>query len=530
MSTRQSGLLAHITSLPSPYGIGDLGSGAYDFADHLAATNQQLWQILPLGPTGPSGSPYSSRSTFAGNPLLISPEPLLEQGLLTPSDVAPLKALPTDQVDMPAVHTHKRAALTTAFERFEQNATPTQRAAVDQFSQRAADWLDDYTLYMALRTAHNDAPWTEWPAPLARYEAEAIAQARTEHATARRKHTFWQFLFHRQWQALHTYCTRRNIQLFGDLPIYVAPDSADVWANQELFQLHPDGSPKAVAGVPPDYFSPEGQTWGNPLYRWDDMAKTDYAWWQRRLSHLLDRVDLARIDHFRAFDAYWVVPADANTAVDGHWADGPGKNFFDTIRDALGPLPLVAEDLGDITDSVLELRDTVGLPGMAVLQFAFETDAHNNFLPHNVARNMVMYTGTHDNNTLQGWWNDDTTPGERERAHTYLDLERAPSLPYAAQRMLLASAIDRVVFPVQDIVGLGSEARMNTPGTETGNWSWRMSSDLLDDPAFERLATWTKAYGRTPAPEPVDDASSDAAPDSESKSDAAPGSDTNSTA
>lgn len=495
---RQSGLLAHITSLPSPYGIGDLGDGAYAFADRLASAHQQLWQVLPTGPTGPSGSPYSSRSTFAGSPLLISPTPLLDAGLVTEDEVAPLRNLPSDRVDYHAVYEHKNRMLTAAFKRFD-NASATAKTEFARFRNRTAHWLDDYVLYRALRTAHGGVPWTEWPAPLARYDDDAIAAARDEHETDCRKHAFWQFLFFRQWNTLKAYCAQRDIQFFGDLPIYVAHDSADVWANQELFRLDTNGQPTAVAGVPPDYFSPDGQRWGNPLYRWDAMAEREFAWWTRRMSHVLDQVDLLRLDHFRGFDAYWAIPATAETAVDGHWEDGPGASFFAHLQQELGTLPIVAEDLGDITDSVYELRDAFDLPGMVVLQFAFETDADNIFLPHNYPRNTVAYTGTHDNNTLQGWWHDDATAREQEYARTYLDLEHAPSVEYAAQRMLWASAADRVVIPVQDVVGLGSDARMNVPGTDTGNWSWRMSEALLDHDGFDRLRSWTQAYGRAPS-------------------------------
>jgi 4-alpha-glucanotransferase len=494
--SRQSGLLAHITSLPSAYGIGDLGDAAYAFANRLHQTHQQLWQVLPTGPTGPSGSPYSSRSTFAGNPMLISPTPLLNDGLLTDEDVAPLRDLPTDHVDYPAVLKHKTAALTAAFERFDERTLGAQQADLSRFRLRHADWLADYTLYEALREAHDGASWTEWPAPLAQYEPEAVEEARRVHARTCRKHAYWQYLFFRQWQALHAYCRQRDLQFFGDLPIYVAHDSADVWAHQDLFRLDADGQPTAVAGVPPDYFSPDGQRWNNPLYRWNRMADNDFAWWTRRLRHAFNQVDLLRLDHFRGFDQYWAVPAHADTAVDGHWEDGPGASFFEHLQEALGPLPIVAEDLGEITDSVYKLRDRFDFPGMAVLQFAFETDANNIFLPHNYRPNTVAYTGTHDNNTLRGWWADDTTLKEKRTAHRYLDLDHAPSLVHAAHRMLWASAARRVVLPMQDLLELPSSARMNTPGTAQGNWQWRFSSAALEDDAFKRLSNWTLIYGR----------------------------------
>jgi 4-alpha-glucanotransferase len=497
-SRRVSGVLLHVTSLPSPYGIGDLGSAAYRFADFLSRTNQHLWQVLPLGPVGFGASPYSSTSTFAGNPLLISPEPLLEHGLLTEDDLAPLAALPADHVDYEQVEAKKHAVLRTAFERFEADRSVVSETGLEQFRADQASWLDDYALYAALKEAHDGAPWTEWDAPLARRDPEALAQARETHAEAVRRHVFWQYLFHRQWTALQSYCHARDIRLFGDLPIYVAHDSADVWAHQELFHLDDAGAPTVVAGVPPDYFSPEGQLWGNPIYRWDRMADNGYRWWTDRMRRTLERVDLVRLDHFRGFDAYWQVPADAETAVNGEWVDGPGAPFFETLAGELGELPVVAEDLGVITDSVEALRDELGFPGMAVLQFAFEDDPSNPFLPHNYRRNLVAYPGTHDNNTTVGWWTEDLSDDEaRTFARDYLNLDAADAgVHRQALRALMASVADRVVTPLQDVIGLGAEARMNVPGRPSGNWRWRYTPDQLTDEAETALATLTRTYGR----------------------------------
>jgi len=497
-SRHVSGILLHITSLSSPYGIGDLGSAAFRFADFLTRTNQRLWQVLPLGPVGFGASPYSAESTFAGNPLLISPEPLVEYGLLTEDDLEPLTELPDDHVDYEGVETRKKAVLRTAFERFEADRSAVSEADLEQFWADHSSWLDDYALYAALKDAHDGAPWTEWDAPLVRRDPEALMRAREEHADAIRMHVFWQYLFHRQWRALQSYCHARDIRLFGDLPIYVARDSADVWGNQELFQLEEDGSPSVVAGVPPDYFSPEGQRWGNPLYRWDRMADNGYQWWKDRMCRTLDRVDLVRLDHFRGFEAYWEIPADSETAVNGQWKDGPGASFFEALEAELGELPVVAEDLGIITDEVNDLRDQFDFPGMAVLQFAFENDPSNDFLPHNYQKNLVAYSGTHDNNTTVGWWNNELSlPEARTYARDYLNLDASDAdIHEQGLRYLMASVADRVVTPLQDVLGLGEEARMNNPGDPHGNWTWRVTPDQITDEAEERLSTLTRIYGR----------------------------------
>ncbi len=499
---RSSGLLLHLTSLPSRFGIGDLGPAAYRFADFLAETGQRIWQVLPLGPAGYGGSPYSSPSTFAGNPLLISPECLAEQGLLTRAELDAFPALPEDRVDFGAVEPAKHRLLARAFERFEADASAEDVRRFEAFCAENADWLDDYALYMALKEAHDGCAWTDWPENLALRSSEALARARDEHARAVRRHTFWQYLFDRQWTALRRYGHERGIRFFGDIPIYVAGDSADVWAHQALFHLDEHGRPTVVAGVPPDDFSETGQRWGNPLYRWDRMRERDYAWWTRRFQHTLERVDLVRIDHFRGFAAYWEIPAADATAERGRWVDGPGADLFTTLERELGELPVVAEDLGLITPDVIALRDRFGFPGMAVLHFAFGAGPTSEYLPHNYRRNVVAYTGTHDNNTTRGWWaGDDLSPQARAYARAYLGLDDEPpaDIHWRCIRTVMASVADRAIFPLQDVLGLGAEARMNHPGHDDGNWTWRYRRGALTDAVADRLAALTYVYGRTPA-------------------------------
>ncbi len=499
-SRRASGILLHISSLPSAYGIGDLGPSAYRFADYLTQTRQSLWQVLPVGPVGPNASPYSSSSTFAGNPLLISPAPLVESGLLAEEDLSPLVELPDSYVDYGRLVPRKREVLRTAFRRFETDSAPVDTTELERFRRSEAHWLEDYALYAALKEAHGGT-WTDWPSPLVHRDPNALQNAREEHADAVRKHIFWQYLFDRQWSALQAYCHARDIRLFGDLPIYVAHDSADVWAHQDLFHLNEQGEPPVVAGVPPDYFSPEGQRWGNPIYRWDRMQQNGFQWWAQRLGHILDRFDLVRLDHFRGFEAYWQVPAHEETAVNGEWAEGPSTSFFDVMEEKLGELPLVAEDLGTISEAVHELRDAYDLPGMSVLQFAFDDGPENPFLPHNYEPNTVAYTGTHDNNTTLGWWNHELSTAGKKYAHSYLNLDSNESEVLSqCIRALQASVADRVIVPLQDVLGLGAEARMNVPGEPSGNWRWRFTSDQLEETG-DLLASLTRIYGRAESSE-----------------------------
>ena len=501
----RSGLLLHVTSLPSPYGIGDLGPAAYAFADVLARTHQRIWQVLPLGPIGYGHSPYSSPSTFAGNPLFVSPERLVDDGLLTSEDLADAPDFPQDRVDFDRVLPFRRALLEKAYRRHAER--PDVRAeAFGRFREQNADWLGDYALFMALKEALGGA-WTDWPQLLALRHEEALHEARERHAEAVQMHEFWQWLFAEQWAALKAYCNERQIALFGDIPIYVAHDSADVWANAEQFFLDEGGRPTVVSGVPPDYFSETGQRWGNPIYRWDKMQAEGYTWWKRRMASVLSQVDLVRLDHFRAFAAYWEIPAKEETAINGRWVDGPGGDLFGALRDALGALPVVAEDLGVITPDVRALMAEQGFPGMAVLLFAFGGDPASPFLPHNHLPAQVAYTGTHDNDTVAGWWRErqsteDAEAVEESRQFTraYLDLDqgREADVHWAFVRTLMGSVARTAIAPVQDLLGLGNEARMNTPGQGQGNWGWRLQPGQLTPDVEERLRHLTELYDRVP--------------------------------
>lgn len=501
MPSRRSGLLLHVTSLPGPYGIGDLGPQAYRFAEFLARAAQTLWQVLPLVPAGDGHSPYASPSTFAGNRLLISPDLLVEEGLITRRRARAARLPDGDRIDWEEVVPRKQALLDSAFESFQSSPGPLARP-FSRFCKAQATWLDDYALFMALRRAHDGAPWTEWPAPLARRQPGALRSARKEHADQIERHRFWQFLFDRQWHALRAKCHARGIQIFGDLPIYVALDSADVWAEPDLFFLDESGQPTRQAGVPPDYFSETGQLWGNPIYRWREMRQRGFAWWRRRLARTLEQVDLVRLDHFRGLEAYWSVPAGEETAVNGKWVRGPGGALLKALEEEAGrPLPMVAEDLGEITPAVRRLMRRFQLPGMVVLQFGFDGKPNSEYLPHCYRPNQVAYTGTHDNNTVGGWLEDDASDREREAASRYLHLETTSEPAHrAAVRAVMASVCDTAVFPLQDVLGLGSEARMNVPGVESGNWSWRCREEAFDAPLAAWLRELTETYGRAPQP------------------------------
>ena len=451
-------------------------------------------------PAGQGDSPYSSPSTFALDPAFVSPERLVADGLLTEADLDGAPAFPDDRVDFEAVRPFKDGLLATAAARFAADAAHPLRPAFEAFATREADWLDDYALFEVLRDCHGSA-WAEWPAPLAARDPAALVGASRRHAEAVDRVRFAQFVLDRQWAALRATCREAGVEILGDLPIYVALDSADVWAHRDLFELDADGRPCAVAGVPPDYFSETGQRWGNPLYRWDHMSADGYAWWRHRLRRTLALVDRVRLDHFRGFEAYWSVPADAPTAVSGHWVPGPRAALFEALADEVGrPLPIVAEDLGLITDEVRELMAAFELPGMAVLQFAFGSDAENQYLPHRHRRGLVAYTGTHDNDTTAGWWARDAAPSERAYAAEYLRLGRGP-VARAFVRATWASVADLAVAPMQDVLGLGSEARMNTPGVPDGNWAWRMTPAQLASAPAAWLLTLTETYGRLARPD-----------------------------
>jgi 4-alpha-glucanotransferase len=508
---RTSGILLHPTSLPGPYGIGELGREAVAFLDFLGETGQGLWQVLPLGPTGYGDSPYQCFSAFAGNPLLVCLELLRAEGLVTADDLKSRPAFPEREVDFGAVIDFKRPLLAKAFAVFEKTAGPERREAFEAFCHTHAGWLPDFALFMALKHANGGSSWHRWERALVNRQPEALEKARRELAREVREACFEQWLFSEQWAEIRRAAYARGVRIMGDIPIFVAHDSADVWAHPELFHLAADGRPSLQAGVPPDYFSATGQLWGNPLYRWEALARTGYAWWIERFRAVLDLVDLVRLDHFRGFEAYWEVPGDETTAVNGRWVKGPGAAFFESLQAAFGELPIVAEDLGVITPEVEALRERFGFPGMAILQFAFGTDAHaNDFLPHNFPRRKVAYSGTHDNDTVVGWWtggvgNSTRTAREVEREH-----ERA--LAYVGGdgseiywdfiRTLLVSVADTAIVPLQDVLGLGSEARMNLPGRPGGNWRWRCVGGDLTPKVRRRLRAITEASGRMPkAPE-----------------------------
>jgi 4-alpha-glucanotransferase len=499
---RTSGILLHPTSLPGPFGVGDLGPAARRFVDFLVDAGQGLWQMLPLGPTGYGESPYQCLSAFAGSPLLISLELLVESGWLDEKALAaPL--FPRDRVDFAAVIPWKRRLIERAALGFQERASDGERAAYRLFLETHADWLDDYALYRAIKGHAKHRPWTEWRRELARREPEALQEWRARHAAELEIERLTQYFFFSQWAGLRDYANRRGVHLIGDMPIFVAHDSSEVWTNREWFQLDASGHPTVVAGVPPDYFSATGQRWGNPLYDWSRLEADRYRFWVQRLRHALELVDLVRIDHFRGFAGYWEIPADEDTAVRGRWVSGPGTRLFDALRDALGDgLPLIAEDLGVITEDVEALRDGLGLPGMAVLQFGFEDIpdgfGRSAFLPHHHRQCLTVYTGTHDNDTLRGWWGrlDDTT---RANALLYLGSTGA-EIAWDFIRCAFGSVAACAIVPLQDVLGLGSEACMNRPGTAQGNWLWRYDEDMLSGETALRLRRLSRLYGRLPFP------------------------------
>ena len=483
--------MLHPTSLPSRFGIGDLGPAAFSFLDYLAEARQGLWQVLPIGPTGFGDSPYASPSAFAGNTALIALEPLIERGFLNEDKLSDLATLPTDHVDFGRLIRLKRAALELAFQRGRADF----ESDVAAFGSSHAEWLEDFALFSALADEQQSL-WVDWPEPLRVRDPAALAPARGRLDDRIAFHEFCQFLFFEQWTALRRRANELGIAIIGDIPIFVAHDSADVWANQHLFKLDERGQPRVVAGVPPDYFSATGQLWGNPLYDWEVMAHEGYAWWIARFRHLLELVDFVRVDHFRGFEAAWEVPAPAATAEDGQWVEGPGGAVFKAIGDALGPPPVIAEDLGLITDEVRALLEATGFPGMKVLQFAFGDGPDNPYLPHNYTNpNCVVYTGTHDNDTTRGWF---ASLSEADRSHVarYLGLKTAPSIANNLMRLALSSTANTAIVPLQDVLDLGSEARLNRPGQPQGNWSWRVQADQLDPSRADCLAELTLLYGR----------------------------------
>ncbi|MBV9670005.1 MAG: 4-alpha-glucanotransferase, partial [Acidobacteriales bacterium] len=489
---RASGVLLHITSLASKFAVGDLGPEARRFAHWLAEGGQKIWQVLPLAPTGYGDSPYQALSAFAGNTLLISIEDLAEEGLLAREDYE--VTTPRSCVDFASAK-RKQEVFRRAFANFE--ARHKLRESFEQYGEKNRWWLDDYALFRALKEQHGGRSWIEWEPALKRRETAAVESARRELTTEIQLEKFLQWIFHRQWCALHDECHANGVQLMGDLPIYVAHDSADVWAHPELFDLDEQGRGKFVAGVPPDYFSATGQLWGNPIYAWAEHEKTGFAWWVARLRAMLTQFDLLRIDHFRGFEAYWAVPGGDATAERGQWVKAPGERLFNALQAALGKLPVLAENLGVITPEVEALRTEFCLPGMAILQFAFGSDPQAPyFTPHNYTRDRVAYTGTHDNDTVMGWWTrTEATATEtvadirrqRDRAAKYLDIREGDSPNWAFIRGVMASVADAAIFPMQDVLGLGTESRMNYPGTSSGNWLWRMLPEQMRSGDAKRL-------------------------------------------
>jgi len=495
MHRRCSGLLLHLTSLPSPHGVGDLGPAARDFAERLAGSGQAVWQLLPLTPTALSthNDPYHSLSAFAGNPLLVSPADLVRDGLLRPEEIAAPPAFPEDRVDFARVTAHKQGLLGLAASRCEP-ADPD----LARFCAQEAAWLEDYALYAALRVEAGDRPWADWPEPLRERDPAALDASRDRLAAPLARTRAVQYLFARQWEALRARCRDLGVLLFGDMPIYVDHDSADLWTRPELWKLGPDRRPRAVAGVPPDYFSATGQLWNSPVYHWPAHAAAGFDWWLARLERNLGLFDLLRIDHFRGLAAYWEVPAGEATAMHGEWVEAPGGELLAALTRRRACLPLVAEDLGVITPDVRELMARFGLPGMKILLFAFGPDLPRSpYAPHNMERHAVAYTGTHDNLPAAAWWREEATAEDRARVRAYLgrDLADADAAD-ALVRLAWASPADLAVAPVQDLLGLGAEARMNRPGHLQGNWGWRLAPAQYEALDWDRLAGLTRLYGR----------------------------------
>jgi 4-alpha-glucanotransferase len=503
---RASGILLHPTCLPGPFGIGDFGPEAFSFLDFLKEAGQKLWQVLPLNPTGFGDSPFQCFSAYAGNHLLINLAKLQAEGILEASDLHDQPKFPLDSVDFGSVILWKTAVLKRAATSFQRDARGEDRRAFDNFCARNVSWLQDFALFMACKQEHDSIAWNRWPGDIAQRTTDALNAARDRLKEAVLMVQYWQFEFFRQWREVQAYAHEAGIRIVGDLPIYVALDSADVWTNREYFQLSVGGQPLKIAGVPPDYFSATGQCWGNPIYRWDRLQQTGYRWWIDRFRAAFDLYDAVRIDHFRGFEAYWEIPGTETTAMNGRWVKGPGADFFAALVREFGDLPIIAENLGVITPEVESIRHRFRFPGMAILQFAFGKDPQGpSFRPHNYERELAAYTGTHDNDTTVGWWNscgarDSTrTPEdvakERTFARSYLDLKEEP-IHWVMIRTILSSIADLAIIPLQDVLGLGSEARMNLPGTAKGNWDWRFRAGALTSGVAHRLREMVEVYDR----------------------------------
>jgi 4-alpha-glucanotransferase len=497
MKRRGSGILLHVTSLPSPFGVGDLGPTAYRFIDFLSESGQSYWQILPLSPTMPvhHNSPYASTSAFAGSTLLISPELLVEDGFLDASDLHSVPEFPAHPVNYAAVHAFKRALWERAYARFKATRPDV---AYESFCRDEGWWLDAFAPFRAIRNHFSGQAWSDWPEELRDRQPEALLAIQDQLADQVEIEKFLQYLFFKQWDGLKRYCNQKGIQIIGDIPIYVSDDSADVWMNPELFKLDERKKPVVVAGVPPDYFSKTGQRWGNPIYRWDVLRNSDYEWWTRRIAASLRIADFVRVDHFRGFVSHWEVPVTETTAINGRWVDAPAMDFFTHLCRKFPYLPIIAEDLGVITPDVREVMDHFEFPGMKILLFAFGSDMpHNPYIPHNLPRNCVAYTGTHDNNTVRGWFEHEASQTDRQRLFRYLGREvSADEVPWELIRLLMMSAADTVILPLQDVLGLGLDARMNTPGSTECNWAWRFRPDQLTPDVASRLREITETHAR----------------------------------
>jgi 4-alpha-glucanotransferase len=492
---RASGVLLHPTSLPGAHGCGDFGKEAYHFVDWLVAGGQRLWQLLPLAGIGPGNSPYMSNSAFAGNALLIDLAELVQQGWLSQEDLNPVPGLDAAEVNFAVMYPFRMQRLAKAAAAFATAGTAAQREDYQRFLLEQKTWLNDYALFMSLCEAKDWCDWHSWEPALVKREPKALAAAQKQYAQRIEFWRFCQWRFYRQWALLKSYANNKGVQIIGDTPIFIAYLSAEVWANQHLFELDAAGVPSVVAGVPPDFFSATGQRWGNPLYRWSAHAKDNYAWWVERIRRTFELVDIVRIDHFRGFAGYWEIPASEPTAVRGQWVPGPGDALFKAINKALGPMPIIAEDLGVITPDVDALRKKFGFPGMRILQFAFAGDASDRFLPHNYEPDTVVYTGTHDNDTVAGWWAT-ATDHERHMARGYLATD-GHDMPWTMIRAAMSSVADTAVHPMQDVLALPAEARMNYPGQESGWWGWRFEWAQVQPWHAGRLAELTKTYGRT---------------------------------
>jgi 4-alpha-glucanotransferase len=494
---RAAGILLHPTSLPSRGGVGDFGPSAYQFVDFLACARQGLWQVLPLGPLGYGNSPYSATSAFAGNPLLISLERLAERGWIDGAKISGLSANSTP-VEYDQVFGKKMPLLFEAGRNFVRSGPADAKRRFESFCNENSWWLDDFVLFDAIRAKHKLAPWNEWESGLAQRDPAALDNARKELAEDLRVRSALQFAFYEQWRALRSYCARHAVRIVGDVAIFVNHDSADVWTHRERFRLNKNMEPEVVAGVPPDFFSKTGQRWGNPLYRWDVMKQRGYEWWIQRMRWATKNSDYIRLDHFRGFDQFWEIPAGDDTAVNGRWVDGPRDDLFVKLREALGGLPFFAEDLGFITPEVHALRERLKIPGMSVLQFGFGDEGAHMYLPHRAA-GKVIYTGTHDNDTVAGWWNSGASENDRRNAEAYLG-PCEDGISWAFIRAAQSSPACLSIIPLQDVFGLGSEARMNTPSLHGGNWRWRFTEGQLTSDLAAKLALLAEVSDRLPQP------------------------------